>query len=67
VTLRRVDWSVQEAQEPMGLMLQLWSLKASLRELDQESIFSLASNLVWEVNVGPSGRAARIAFCSWLI
>lgn len=67
VTLRRIDWSVQEAQEPMGLLLQWWSLKASLRELDQESTFSLASNLVCEANAGPSGRAARIAFCSWLI
>lgn len=67
VTLRRVDWSVQEAQEHLGLLLKVWSLRAPLHEPDHEIDFSFAPHFRWLVNAGPSGRAARIAFCSWLI
>ncbi|MDP1561441.1 MAG: hypothetical protein Q8M16_08600 [Pirellulaceae bacterium] len=67
MTLRRVDWSVGEALEQLGLLLKVWTPRAPLREPDQGIFLTFASNFHWEVNAGPSGRAARIAFCSWQI
>jgi hypothetical protein len=67
VTLRRNDWSVQDAQEQILFLLREWSLLAPLREPDHGIDCSFSSNRHWEVNAGPGGRAARIAFCSWLI
>lgn len=67
VTLRRIDWSIQGAHEPLWVDLPEWSIRIPLREPGQNTVFSFAANLHWDVNTGPSGRAARIAFCSWLI
>ena len=67
VTLRRVDWSANGAREQLSLDHLPRVLAAMVIGSDGVSLRLLVFDADWEIRFGPSGRAARIAYCSWQI
>lgn len=67
VTIRHVDWSVDDAAKQVSLDQWCSVLAAMVMRPDLAKVILFGLTADWEVDFGPSGRTARIAYCSWLI
>ncbi len=67
LSLRRVEWSLQQVEWQVMLWSQYLSKLVARNSRDASLCRWFSDDFCREVHCGPSGRAARIAFCSWLI